>query len=351
MLRNVALFGAATVVSVTHALKFEVKAAKQTECAICQEDFAPGERVSETQCGHTFHDACLNRWFTQEQNTCPMCRAGGIKDSCVKSTYEAAPEMHASKLKPGDELKQLQVNVRGPTGDVVVEVPSNATVGSLAKLACEKHAVDGDLDHVLSFAGVTQLLPNDKEQEIMKYEEIMSMLLTDAGIGSGALVELVPVWSKWNASDSAFWVKRLQNVIRKQQGSAQIDFSYEAGMKVGWFKLNEVSCIKQEGNIYHSGCLLFDLFDLPKIYSIVQMNHGMLRYIDDKEKNALIVTYNFPSYEPDTNGDYVPVFQNGVARRVATQRYHASLAQRYVADAARFIATNEILSRRPVKTL
>jgi hypothetical protein len=42
-----------------------------TVCAICQDMVTSATRL--TNCGHCFHAACIDEWFTQSPR-CPMCR-------------------------------------------------------------------------------------------------------------------------------------------------------------------------------------------------------------------------------------------------------------------------------------
>lgn len=49
-------------------------------CAICIDNDKSNEKWSKIQCGHKFHDKCIQEWFrTQQSNfhpkTCPMCRS------------------------------------------------------------------------------------------------------------------------------------------------------------------------------------------------------------------------------------------------------------------------------------
>ncbi len=45
----------------------------ENECSICYEEYG-NKPISLLECGHIFHEACLNEWFTR-QNTCPKCRS------------------------------------------------------------------------------------------------------------------------------------------------------------------------------------------------------------------------------------------------------------------------------------
>jgi hypothetical protein len=43
---------------------------KAPECSICSDQLI--ERRFKTECGHTFHEACLMEWMTHKK-TCPLC--------------------------------------------------------------------------------------------------------------------------------------------------------------------------------------------------------------------------------------------------------------------------------------
>lgn len=46
-----------------------------TECCVCLCKFQADEEVSELSCKHFFHKDCLEKWFDNRQNTCPLCRS------------------------------------------------------------------------------------------------------------------------------------------------------------------------------------------------------------------------------------------------------------------------------------
>jgi len=48
--------------------------ADEQSCAICLDDFKPGELLTELPCAHYFHVNCVARWF-QCSEQCPLCRA------------------------------------------------------------------------------------------------------------------------------------------------------------------------------------------------------------------------------------------------------------------------------------
>ncbi|XP_010927068.1 uncharacterized protein [Elaeis guineensis] len=48
-----------------------------TECSICQEEYASGDEVGELACEHRYHVACIHQWLRQK-NWCPICKASAI---------------------------------------------------------------------------------------------------------------------------------------------------------------------------------------------------------------------------------------------------------------------------------
>ena len=45
-----------------------------SECSVCLEEFAVGDKVMILPCYHNFHEKCIREWLPQHQN-CPLCRA------------------------------------------------------------------------------------------------------------------------------------------------------------------------------------------------------------------------------------------------------------------------------------
>ncbi len=57
--------------------KLTVRIVEKTEkdevCSICLSSFEVGQRVKVLNCGHDFHDSCIDGWFAI-QFVCPLCR-------------------------------------------------------------------------------------------------------------------------------------------------------------------------------------------------------------------------------------------------------------------------------------
>ena len=45
------------------------------ECCVCLCRFEADEEVSELSCKHFFHKGCLEKWFDNKHETCPLCRS------------------------------------------------------------------------------------------------------------------------------------------------------------------------------------------------------------------------------------------------------------------------------------
>ena len=50
-----------------------VRCKEPTTCSICLRDVPVKTFLMRLPCGHTFHAACINKWF-QNKKSCPMCR-------------------------------------------------------------------------------------------------------------------------------------------------------------------------------------------------------------------------------------------------------------------------------------
>lgn len=43
-------------------------------CTICFEEFQEGERIVILECQHGYHKKCIESWFREGSDQCPMCR-------------------------------------------------------------------------------------------------------------------------------------------------------------------------------------------------------------------------------------------------------------------------------------
>lgn len=60
-----------------------------TQCVVCLADKAPGERLLELQCGHSFHQECIQRWVL-DGGSCPFrCAIDNISEAKVNAVADA----------------------------------------------------------------------------------------------------------------------------------------------------------------------------------------------------------------------------------------------------------------------
>lgn len=75
--------------------EFEAKGGAALECAVCLEEFEPGEKGRTLpKCGHPFHLDCVDMWL-HSHSTCPLCRARVPPDDKPSPLHPQAPVMHA----------------------------------------------------------------------------------------------------------------------------------------------------------------------------------------------------------------------------------------------------------------
>ena len=60
-------------------------------CAVCLSAYEPSDTVIRVPCGHTFHEACVSRWLSQDPS-CPTCR---FQFLAATSGSDATASLHA----------------------------------------------------------------------------------------------------------------------------------------------------------------------------------------------------------------------------------------------------------------
>lgn len=51
------------------------------DCSICMDAFEAGDAVRSLPCLHRFHVACVDRWLTQHNASCPVCKMPIIQNN------------------------------------------------------------------------------------------------------------------------------------------------------------------------------------------------------------------------------------------------------------------------------
>jgi hypothetical protein len=90
----------------------------QPSCPICSEDFKEGMTVTQIQCSHFFHDACVLPWLEMKRS-CPICRfeisaaapqpetLGALTESELRGRIRwlgGPADLKGSKYVPGPDL-------------------------------------------------------------------------------------------------------------------------------------------------------------------------------------------------------------------------------------------------------
>ncbi|KAK9479566.1 hypothetical protein V1514DRAFT_328273 [Lipomyces japonicus] len=54
----------------------------EERCLVCLQDFEQEENCRKlNECGHVFHQSCIDEWLMTGRNTCPLCRGIGVKEN------------------------------------------------------------------------------------------------------------------------------------------------------------------------------------------------------------------------------------------------------------------------------
>lgn len=53
---------------------------KPKECLVCLNEFKPREKIRKLGCEHEFHKRCIDKWLTEGNPCCPLCRKEPFKE-------------------------------------------------------------------------------------------------------------------------------------------------------------------------------------------------------------------------------------------------------------------------------
>lgn len=67
------------------------------QCHVCLEKFVPLDVVRVLKCQHGFHQTCIDKWLTEGQNRCPLCRAIPVERTPNNTTTTTPPSTEASQ--------------------------------------------------------------------------------------------------------------------------------------------------------------------------------------------------------------------------------------------------------------
>jgi len=52
----------------------ELEPSKYTQCLICLDEYEKDDKLRLLKCEHGFHTACIDKWLTDCNYKCPVCR-------------------------------------------------------------------------------------------------------------------------------------------------------------------------------------------------------------------------------------------------------------------------------------
>lgn len=87
-----------------------VRCLNDDECWICFQPYyfdgaRPAEKPTQLPCGHIYGKQCILRW-TQESNTCPMCRKSLFHNVPWRSSNDN-PEVHIVEIEPLEDWETM----------------------------------------------------------------------------------------------------------------------------------------------------------------------------------------------------------------------------------------------------
>jgi len=91
-------------------------------CSICLRKTRKNRM--NTPCRHTFHGRCMSRWTGElRKNTCPMCRAPGMKFAVLRGVTDAAVRLETATIDFVDSIDP-EMSARLPIRLVEFQVPT-----------------------------------------------------------------------------------------------------------------------------------------------------------------------------------------------------------------------------------
>ncbi|KAI9351486.1 hypothetical protein BDR26DRAFT_851147 [Obelidium mucronatum] len=64
----------ATLATKTWSETDSIELKDHSQCSICLDEYALGERIRILPCGHWFHGPCIDRWLSKQTPSCPLCK-------------------------------------------------------------------------------------------------------------------------------------------------------------------------------------------------------------------------------------------------------------------------------------
>lgn len=135
-------------------------------CAICSDVFEVNDQrhiCTIQQCGHVYHECCLNRWFRTQiqdgtQSNCPKCRAQATENQIIRlflhattvsdnnETTELSSEedIFEDKDNDFDDLGSILVDASADEDEIISETPPSSAQGNNEQI--DDAQIDMDLE-------------------------------------------------------------------------------------------------------------------------------------------------------------------------------------------------------------
>ena len=82
-------------------------------CAVCLDDFEPGDVLRQLPCGHRYHRECIDPWLTEKSSACPMCKADFYKPPSDEDDRQGQPNLLPLSRRATTDAAHLDANQRG----------------------------------------------------------------------------------------------------------------------------------------------------------------------------------------------------------------------------------------------
>ncbi|KAG6556679.1 hypothetical protein Mapa_001620 [Marchantia paleacea] len=88
-------------------------------CAICLEDYEPGDKLRMLPCHHEFHTACIDQWLMTRRPFCPICKRDAHTKITEPPASENTPLLGASIHLPVPTVTSIAATQTSPSGSPV----------------------------------------------------------------------------------------------------------------------------------------------------------------------------------------------------------------------------------------
>lgn len=76
-------------------------------CAICLDEYVPGEKLRVLPCGHCYHLRCIDPWLTKSRRICPVCK-GKVRVAGMSDISDTESESGQSRRETNESTPLLR---------------------------------------------------------------------------------------------------------------------------------------------------------------------------------------------------------------------------------------------------